>query len=227
MRRWHLWMGWIAGIPLLLWVVSGLVMVSRPIAETRSESALRPAEPVRLQALVAPVLVRKDVASVTLSSPPGGPRWRIGYADGSARAADALTGQNIPRIAPAAAVEAALARYTGTAKVESVSFVERTNRPREFGRPVDAWRVRLDDGLHLYVDAWSGDVLVARSRWWRIYDFFWGLHIMDLQGRDNPNNPWVVSFVAFAFATMIVALILLPGSTRRMLRSGAKTQQGE
>ena len=28
--RYHVWLGWLVGIPLLLWTVSGLVMVARP-----------------------------------------------------------------------------------------------------------------------------------------------------------------------------------------------------
>ena len=28
--RFHVWLGWLVGVPLLLWTVSGLVMVARP-----------------------------------------------------------------------------------------------------------------------------------------------------------------------------------------------------
>lgn len=31
--KWHVWLGWLAGVPLLLWTPSGLVMVAKPIAE--------------------------------------------------------------------------------------------------------------------------------------------------------------------------------------------------
>jgi len=28
LRRWHVWLGWIVGLPILLWVVTGLAMVA-------------------------------------------------------------------------------------------------------------------------------------------------------------------------------------------------------
>ena len=37
LRRWHIWLGWIVGIPMLVWTLSGLVMVARPIEEVRGE----------------------------------------------------------------------------------------------------------------------------------------------------------------------------------------------
>ena len=56
----------------------------------------------------------------------------------------------------------------------------------------------MDDGTHFYVDAGSGEVVARRTRFWRVYDFMWGLHIMDLQGREDTHNPWVVGFALVA-----------------------------
>ena len=33
--RWHIWLGWAAAIPLLLWTISGLFMTLRPIEQVR------------------------------------------------------------------------------------------------------------------------------------------------------------------------------------------------
>ena len=35
--RWHIWLGWLVGVPLLLWTMSGVVMVARPIEEVRGD----------------------------------------------------------------------------------------------------------------------------------------------------------------------------------------------
>ena len=35
--RWHIWLGWLVGVPLLLWTLSGVAMVARPIEEVRGE----------------------------------------------------------------------------------------------------------------------------------------------------------------------------------------------
>ena len=48
LRRWHVWLGWIVGLPILLWVVTGLVMVARPIEEVRGEGLLAEPRPMRM-----------------------------------------------------------------------------------------------------------------------------------------------------------------------------------
>ena len=48
LRRWHIWLGWAAAIPVLIWVISGLVMVARPIEEVRGSGLLREGEPLRV-----------------------------------------------------------------------------------------------------------------------------------------------------------------------------------
>jgi hypothetical protein len=35
LSRLHVWLGWIIGVPLLLWAGTGLFMVARPIDEVR------------------------------------------------------------------------------------------------------------------------------------------------------------------------------------------------
>ena len=48
LRRWHVWLGWVVGLPILFWVVSGLVMVIKPIEEVRGEQLLAELRPVRM-----------------------------------------------------------------------------------------------------------------------------------------------------------------------------------
>ena len=33
--KWHIWLGWLVGFPILMWTVTGLVMVIKPIEEVR------------------------------------------------------------------------------------------------------------------------------------------------------------------------------------------------
>ena len=57
------------------------------------------------------------------------------------------------------------------------------------------WRVDFDDSRHttIYVSPQTGKVVGRRNTIWRVYDFFWMLHIMDYSARDNFNNPLVVT----------------------------------
>ena len=73
----------------------------------------------------------------------------------------------------------------------------------------------MDDGTHFYVDAASGEVVAKRTAWWRIYDFMWGLHIMDPTTREDTHNPWVVGFGIFALLTTLLALVMLPLTIKR------------
>ena len=211
LRRWHVWLGWLVGVPMIFWTVSGLVMVARPIDEVRGTSLIRATAPIAsTRGVVAPTIEGRSVASMKLESRADGPRWVIEFADGGSRLADPGTGALLPALGAADASREVMARYTGTAKVVKASRVASDSPPLELRRAMAGWRVKMDDGTHFYVDAGSGEIIARRTRWWRIYDFMWGLHIMDLQGREEINNPWVVTFGALSVLMALLAIVLLP-----------------
>ena len=96
-RRWHIWLAWVAAIPILLWVISGLVMVARPIEEVRGEGLL--SDPRRsawsgrrFRLLIAGV----PIQSLSLEQRAAGPRWVVKLPDGKTRLADPATGLLLP-----------------------------------------------------------------------------------------------------------------------------------
>lgn len=213
-----MWLGWLIGVPMLLWTVSGLVMVARPIEQVRGTALLRDPAPISLAApVVAPRVEGRKVALLTLEPRAAGPRWVVRF-DGDplqSRLADPATGRLLGPLGAADAVREVSARYTGRAKVENVTRVDPHTRLTELRRPLDGWRVVMDDSTHFYVDAGSGEIVAKRTRFWRFYDFMWGLHIMDLQGRSDTHNPWVVTFSLLALVMTLLALVLLPIATKR------------
>ena len=216
LRRWHVWLGWLVGLPMLFWTVSGVVMVAKPIEEVRGEHLIAPPKPISVSApLVAPNVEGRQVLAITLEPRADGPRWEIDFEGGDKRLADPATGQLLPRLGAADAAKELMARYTGTARVVETSRVDAKAPPLELRRAMNGWRVRMDDGTHFYVDGGSGEIIARRTSWWRIYDFMWGLHIMDLQGREETNNPWVVTFSLLSLAMVLLALTLLPLTIRR------------
>ena len=220
LRRWHIWLGWIVGLPILLWTVSGLVMVIRPIEEVRGEHLLRDPAPIRLSApLVPPAIQGAPLKSLTLASRADGPRWVVTLADGTTRLADPRTGALQPPLAAADAMREVTRRYTGTAAISTVSRTDPADPPLELRRPIAAWAVAMDDGTHFYVDSGSGEVVARRTSWWRFYDLMWGLHIMDPTTREDTSNPWVIGFGSVALVTTLLALFLLPATIRRKRRS--------
>ena len=224
LRRYHVWLGWLVALPFLFWTVSGLVMVAKPIDEVRGTNLLAPLKPIHFaDTLVAPQIEGLPVIAITLEPRAAGPRWEIDFADGQSRLADPLTGKLMPRLGAADAAREVTYRYTGKATVASTSRVDADSPPLELRKAMNGWRVAMSDGTHFYVDGGSGEIIARRTSWWRIYDFMWGLHIMDLQGREDTNNPWVVSFAVLSLGMVLLALMLLPLTiTRNNGRSGER-----
>ena len=221
LRRWHVWLGWLVGLPMLFWTVSGVVMVARPIEEVRGEHLIAPPKPISVSApLIAPNVEGRDVLAITLEGRADGPRWEVDFAGGESRLADPATGALLPRLGAADAARELMARYTGAAKVVETSRVDADSPPLELRRAMNGWRVRMDDDTHFYVDGGSGEIVARRTSWWRIYDFMWGLHIMDLQGREKTNNPWVVTFSLLSLGMVLLALTLLPMTIKRRNGNG-------
>lgn len=216
LRRWHVWLGWIAAIPVLLWVISGLVMVARPIEEVRGEGLLREPSPLHLIGPPIPPLISGvQLSSLSLEQRAAGPRWIIKLPDGKTRLADPRTGLLLPGLSAGDARGEVEARYTGSAKVQSVTRISAKEPPLDLRRPMAAWQVTMDDGTHFYVDAASGQIVATRTRWWRFYDLMWGLHIMDPATREDTHNPFVIVFGIAALAMAILGAITLPMTLKR------------
>lgn len=216
LRRWHIWLGWVIGIPFLLWTVTGLVMVARPISEVRGEALLSEAHDLPSGLVpVPPAIGPRAVAGLKLEQRAEGPRWIVSYADGASRLADAATGRLLPPLGAADAARAVEARYAGAARVIGVDRISANEPPIDFRRPIDAWRVSMSDGTRFYVHAATGEIVAKRTSWWRIYDFMWGLHIMDLETREDAQNPWLIGFGIVSLVTTVLAIALLPLTIRR------------
>ena len=103
MRRWHAWLAWLVGIPILLWTLSGFVMAARPIAEVRGESLLRaPQAVVMTTPPVLPDVAGLPFKSLSLEPRAEGLRW-VADLPGAAgsRLADPATGAWLPRLGAA------------------------------------------------------------------------------------------------------------------------------
>lgn len=216
LRRYHVWLGWLVGIPMLFWTVSGVIMVSRPIEDVRGTNLIRPIAPVVSTAdLTMPIIDGRSLTAMRLEGRSDGPRWVMEFADGGTRLADAKSGAILPELSAADAAREVANRYTGKATIVATRRIDPKKPPLEFRRDTPAWLVEMSDDTHFFVDSGHGDIIAKRTSWWRIYDFFWGLHIMDLQGREETSNPWVVTFGALAMAMSLLAIVLLPLTGRR------------
>jgi len=216
LRRWHIWLAWVAAIPVLLWTISGLIMVARPIEEVRGENLLRPAGTMRLVGTpIPPRIAGVPLNSLSLEPRAAGPRWMVKLPDGTTRLADPATGLLLPPLSAADAASEVQARYTGSAGIQSVHRTTAGDPPLDLRRPIAAWQVTMADGTRFYVDSASGQIVATRTRWWRFYDLMWGLHIMDPATREDTHNPFVIGFGLIALAVSVLGVILLPKTLKR------------
>jgi hypothetical protein len=215
-RRWHIWLAWGAAIPILLWVISGLIMVARPIEEVRGEGLLSDPPPIRLAGPpIPPLIAGVPVTSLSLEQRAAGSRWVVKLPDGKIRLADPATGLLLPDLSANEARREIEARYVGKAKIKSVARTSADDPPVDLRRPITAWQVSMDDGARFYVDAASGQIVATRTRWWRFYDLMWGLHIMDPQTREDTHNPFVILFGLVALGMSVLGTILLPKALKK------------
>jgi hypothetical protein len=191
-------------------------MVARPIEDVRGAALLRDPQPIRLVGPpISPLVAGVPLSSLTLEERAAGPRWVIKLPDGKTRIADPTTGLLLPALSASDATREVEARYTGKAKVQSVTRTGADNPPLDLRRPIDAWKIEMDDGTRFYVDSSTGQIAATRTPWWRFYDLMWGLHIMDPQTREDTHNPFVIGFGIIALAMAVLGTIVLPMTIRR------------
>ncbi len=214
LRRIHVWLGWIVGVPILFWTVSGLWMAARPIAEVRG-TALRTDPPALvLPATAKPPRSEGPIRSLAIEQRADGPVWIAKFADGRAARA-ALDGRWLPPLDRTQAIAVARAAYSPASPVAAAAYTAADAAPLDLRQPRPAWGVTFADGARLYVDADTGAVLALRTAQWRAYDWMWGLHIMDLGGREATHHAILIGFAALATLTALLAIVLLPLSSRR------------
>jgi uncharacterized iron-regulated membrane protein len=207
--RWHIWLGWLVALPVLLWTVSGVAMVLKPIEEVRGEH-LRIEQPAELFPPAGLLLSEFAIAGateVTQRVEDGRLIAYITYADGRH-----LRYSQQGRLRPVDAGEAraiAAKNVRGGDRAVKTELFAAEDAPIDLRKPVSAWRVTLKDGTYVYVGRDTGQIEAIRTRWWRFYDFMWGLHIMDLQTREDSHNPFLIAFGVLALVGALLGTILL------------------
>lgn len=207
-RQIHLWFGLVVGLQLLVWVISGLVMVARPIEAVRGAD-MRKAAPALLlpsgdDALALATAGLSAIERVELANVLGRPAWRI-TAGGRVRLADAGSGLALTLTARDAAEIAKTATMASGTPV--INPIDPGNPPLELRREMAGWQLDYPDGTHVFVSA-AGEITALRTPWWRIYDWFWGLHILDPMGRETAHGPVIIIASVLALGTVLTGLVL-------------------
>ena len=221
LRKLHKWLGLIVGIQFLMWTISGLMFAWLDHQEVMAEHSTRAPEAAVLPAgtiIAAPSSWLHDYGTAEVHEVRLGALldqwvWRIQIAD-RVELRHAADGK--PFVLDSAFIERlAGSHYDGDGNLTTVIFhATPTLEARDAGA---VWEATFDDERKttLYFSASDGRLVVARNSTWRLFDFFWMLHTMDYKGRDNFNNPLVMTVGLGALWLSLSGLILLFRSFRR------------
>lgn len=207
--RWHIWLGWAVGLPVLMWAVTGLVMVARPIEEVRGESLRAEPAAVDPAGIRFPERIGEPVREARLVAQPDGPAWIVTAADGRRWRYSARYGTATPPVVKDEARRIAEAAYAGGAKLDKVTYFPAGETPTDARASAAVWQARFADGTQVYIDDATGEVLALRTGQWRVYDFLYGLHVMDPQTHEDAHNPFSIVFAVLAVAGALLGCALL------------------
>jgi uncharacterized iron-regulated membrane protein len=213
----HRWISLLTVLQLVLWATSGLVFSltpARSITSALAEGAhdrhlisdpwLGPGEILSH----VPDEHRSSVFRLELRRSGESSVWIVRSGTWIGRY-DAVTGAERPLDEAEAAAIASEDQEGHPVAREVVRYDE--SPPIEYrGRPLPAYRVLLDDAesTAVWVDARTGDVTARRTDRWRVYDFFWALHIMDYGAREDTHHPLLVAFAVLTELTALTGLVL-------------------
>lgn len=218
LRKLHKWLGLLIALQMVLWAASGVMFAWLDHGKVNAEGLVRTVEP----AVLAPTLVRRepaawldeyaqqdlyDVRAVSLAD-----RWvwRVELQD---RVELRALEDGAPiRLDEQWVRQLALGRYAGHGALIAATLQKQPDIESRAKGAV--WRTQFDDSQRtaLYFAADDGHFVTARTASWRVYDFFWMLHTMDYTGRDNFNNPLIVTIGMAALWLSISGIVLLTRS---------------
>jgi hypothetical protein len=200
---------------VVLWVLGGLVMSAFPIELVRGETQSARAEPVAIGAGELSVDLRQALAA---HGPFTGLRTlRIAGSlyveaqrgDEPPLLIDAADGRVRDGIDEETARAVAARDFTGEGGIAAATLLN--GRLGEYRGPLPVWQVTFDDArdTSIYVSAQNGQVVARRTDIWRLYDFFWMLHIMDYKERVDFNHALLIGASALALVLSATGFWLL------------------
>jgi len=214
--RVHKWLALVIGAQLLIWFASGVIMSFLPIDKVRGEHLVDREAIGTISPDMSMISPAKLVGQA--GAPVEAVVWRM--LDGRAvaevatgkgiRLFDARTGAALPPVDAVQATRIARAAWKGADKPASRPSRVTAESP-EYRGALPAWRIAFADAdrTSVFVAAESGRISAVRTGTWRLYDFFWSLHIMDWKNHENFNTWWLLAFAIGGLALGIAGTVLL------------------
>ena len=234
-RKVHRWLAITIALQIILWMSSGLLFSILPIEQIRGEHLLKPIphiaatiEQARLPPSQAINKLKQTLGndlqpqSLELVNIDLSPWYKINfYLNGQSgrRLVNATNNQIQAFLSTNDITQIASNRLAPDAPITAIELIETHQNGSEYrGRSLPLYRIDFDhpSNVRLYVDAWTGEVAATRTRYWRLFDFFWMLHIMDYSERDDFSH-WLIRTVAgLALIAAFSGVVLWITSHRRL-----------
>lgn len=211
----HKWVGVVVGIQVVLWIAGGFVMSAFPIELVRGETQSAPPQPAAIGADELGVELREllaahgPVTGLRTIRVAGRLHLEAQRDGGPPLLFDAADGRLLPGIDEATARAVAESDFTGEGPLVAATLL--SERPGEYRGALPVWQLRFGDARDtaIYVSAQNGQVVARRTDIWRLYDFFWMLHIMDYRERVDFNHALLIGASAIALALAVTGFWLL------------------
>ncbi|BBD02168.1 PepSY domain-containing protein [Sphingobium sp. YG1] len=215
--RTHKWLAVIIGAQLLLWFTSGALMSFLPIDRVHGDHLVERKATTALPSHLA--LASPSAITAATAAPIEAVNYRMWLgravaevvtADGT-RLVDARTGAALPAPTASQAEAVARAAWRGSSAQPKATVARIERASAEYRGALPVWRVAFADpaSTRVFIAADTGRIAAVRTGTWRLYDFFWGLHIMDWKNHEDFNTPWLLAFAIGALALWAGGAVLL------------------
>lgn len=135
---------------------------------------------------------------------------------------DATTGAALPAVDAKLATRIAETAWKSADKPQSEANLVTKESP-EYRAALPAWRIAFADHDHtsIFIARDTGRITAVRTGTWRLYDFFWSLHIMDWKNHENFNTWWLLAFAIGGLLLGLAgtALLIMRWPIRRRRRA--------
>ena len=132
----------------------------------------------------------------------------------------------VPVLSTQEAAQAAQDWLLGSAGVKAIEWLESASPGSEIrGRNFPLWKVTFEEpeSLNLYLDPWTAEILARRTTRWRVFDFFWMLHVMDFENRDDFNH-LLLQVAAFLGLLIAISGVIFWALTTPLLRKNRRVR---
>ncbi len=226
----HKWLGLIVFAQLMVWTATGLFFAAVHLTAVRADYLVHPADhvaPVDLrQVKISSTEALKAVAEdapfdATLKMLGGAPVYVVRGEIGTFLVS-AETGDQVIVDEPLART-IATERWVNPDPILSVQHLDAA--PQESSVKGEVWAAHFkgDGNPTLYISAVDGRTSNPRVDLWRLYDFLYGLHLMDYVDHENYNTPWMVALAVLALSSVLFGVALLVHRlTRGLIRKDAE-----